>query len=362
MDHLDFVCSTKIDEILIQTKRFSRVGFIDDLDFEKCFKRLRKSGKVLILDWNILLNDKEIEAAKPHLLKIAEKIDIIRFLDPGVGLYLKKILPEKPIHFSMEFGNFNELGIINWVNCFGPQLRRIILSNQLPLAEIKKLKVNTEIEIQGCGRIELFYSPRKLVHRPLTREADAISISCASEDRPTQISPLIENTSGTFMFYDKDLFILDELKNNDVCPDFIRLELYHPDQYEVLLRYFPESGWQKKLKGTLSAKTTRGFFRINKSHAPLQRLTNKHIKKESEIKVGVILESIKKQHMITEIQKEILLPASIMFCSPEGKQVAYTIQNAESLAGKTIKKKILPGFYKLPWIKHVVPASVLKIF
>ncbi len=261
----------------------------------------------------------------------------------------------------MEFGNFNESAITNWVSYFGPQLRRIILSNQLPLAEIKKLNVKAEIEIQGCGRIELFYSPRQLVHGHLSQEADAISLSCASADRPTQISPLIENSSGTFMFYDKDLFILDELRDDDISPNYIRLELYHPSQYEMLLQHYPKPGWQKKLEGTLSTKTTRGFFRINKSHAPLQRLTNKHLKKESETKIGVILESIKKQHMVTEIQKEITLPARIMFCSPEGKQVEYMIQNAENLAGKIMERKILPGFYKLPWIKHVVPASILKI-
>ncbi|MBT4289373.1 MAG: hypothetical protein HOD92_18770 [Deltaproteobacteria bacterium] len=353
---------TKIDEVLIQTKRFSRVGFIEDKDLDECFLKLKKSNKTLILDWNTLVKDSEIEVIKLHLLKVADKIDVIRFLDPGVGLLLKEILPQKELHFSMEFGNFNAWGIKNWVNCFNPQLTRIILSNQLPLAEIRKIDVDIEIEIQGCGRIELFYSPRKLIHRSLNQSSDSISLLGASEDRPTQISPLIENDSGTFMFYDKDLFILDGLSFEDICPDYIRLELYHLDQFEMLAQTFPEPGWVKKLAKTLTSKTTRGFYRVNKSHAPLQRLTNKHIKKESEAKVGVILESVKKQHMIVEILKELMLPAQILFCSPEGKQVESTVRKVENLSGTVIEENIQPGYYKLPWIKHVVPASVLRVF
>jgi len=360
MNHLDSVCKTKMDEVLIQTKRFSRVGFIEDKDFDECFLKLKKSKKVLILDWNTLVNDSEIEDSKQHLLKIADKIDAIRFLDPGVGLLLKEILPQKQLHFSMEFGNFNAQGIKSWESSFTPQLTRIILSNQLPLSEIRKIDINTEIEIQGCGRIELFYSPRKLIHRPINQPGGAISLLGASEDRPTQISPMIENDSGTFMFYDKDLFVLDELNNDDVCPDYVRLELYRLDQFEILAQTYPEPGWAEKLAKTLTNKTTRGFFRINKSHAPLQRLTNKHIKKESETKVGVVLESVKKQHMIVEIQKEIMLPAQLLFCSPEGKQVESSVQKVENLSGALIEEKIQPGYYKLPWLKHVVPASVLK--
>lgn len=361
MDQLDFVCMIKMDEVLVQTKRFSRVGFIEDADLDNCLLKLRESNKILILDWNILVNDSDIDAAKQHLVKIADKIDVIRFLDPGVGLLIKEILPQKQLHFSMEFGNFNTLGIKNWMSCFSPQLTRVILSNQLPLTEIRKIETDIEIEIQGCGRIELFYSPRKLIHRPLKQSVDSVSLLGASEDRPTQISPLIENDSGTFMFYDKDLYILDALNSNDICPDHIRLELYHPDQFQLLSQVFPEPGWMEKFMKTLTAKTTRGFFRINKSHAPLQRLTNKHIKKEAEAKVGVILESVKKQHMIVEILKEIKLPFQVLFCSPEGKHVENSIRKVENLAGDEILHRVEPGYYKLPWIKHVVPASVLRI-
>ena len=43
MNQLDFVCMTKIDEVLIQTKRFSRVGFIEDKDLDECFLKIKKS-------------------------------------------------------------------------------------------------------------------------------------------------------------------------------------------------------------------------------------------------------------------------------------------------------------------------------
>ena len=43
----------------------------------------------------------------------------------------------------------------------------------------------------------------------------------------------------------------------------------------------------------------------------------------------------------------------------KGKEIVYTIQRLQKLSGDPVLEKASPGYYMMPWIKFVVPGTVL---
>ena len=52
---------------------------------------VKKSDKKTILEWSTLLKDQDIEIQWEQFKGIASKVDFIRFLDPGIGSFLKML-------------------------------------------------------------------------------------------------------------------------------------------------------------------------------------------------------------------------------------------------------------------------------
>ncbi len=363
--YISAVKSAAVAEILLQTASFSKVGSITDEEIARCISAVAKANKDVVLAWDTLCKDGVIHSLGNMLSRFSDRIDAIRFMDPGVGLYLKENFPELKLQFSMEYGPPNQVGILDWIDVFSPNLSRVVVSNQMPVSIIQLLrgKTSLELELLGAGRIEMFYSARTLLGRYLPRgESPVIEATAASEDRPRQLSPVLENPKGTLMFYYKDLFVLDAVDDcTDSGIDWLRLEFYEDYQYEILQRNLAEKDWIMVLKENWRVKTTQGFFRVNKSHRLLEKLTNKFLKDEKENQVGIVLESIKNSYTLIETRQELHLPLDVLFLSPERKKTVFRIKTLIDLRGSQFSRSVPVGYYLLPWVKHTVPATIIRL-
>jgi len=357
------VCSISIPEVLILSQTFSKSGGITQNELKHCLTSLREAGKSTILVWDLLCKDTQLEMLGEQLSELLPLLDAVRFSDPGVGQHLMETYPQLKLQLSLEKGTPNQRGILRWVDYFSSHLNRVILSNQLPLSQIRifKEQIPVQIELAGIGRIETFYSPRTLLRPLFPDQEGAIEVMAASEDRPHQVSPLMETEHGTLLHYDKDLFVLDVLPEiEEAGINYLGLDFYEEEKLDLFMQFFLEEDWPQKLKENWPNKTTRGFLRANKTHAPLKRLSNQHLQKEKEEKIGTVLESVKKHHLLVETSQQVQLPLHVVFCSPEGKQVPYEIKWARNLQGEQLEEQLAPGLYLFPWVKYVVPATILK--
>ena len=354
--------SSPIAEILLHTSLFSRSGEIEPEQISRCLKMLKKHRKRVVLVWDLLCKDSTLNELGGEIKNWLDRIDAVLFQDLGVGSYLIENYPLLKLQLSLEKGCLNQTGICAWANYFTPHLERLILSNQLPLAQVKGICSSCQVGVglPGLGRIETFSTPRLLVqpHFPTLHSQQLLAVS---EDRPHQYSPLIENQHGTFMYYDKDLFVLDLLEEiEEVGVQYLQLDFPELVDLQRFNRLYPYPDWIPKLKREWSKNTTRGFLRVNKTHLPLQRLSNRYLQKEREHQIGVVLESVKKVHLLVELGRSIQLPVKIAFHTPEGRRVDYEIKWAQDLHGRREMGKLGEGYYLFPWVKYVVPATILK--
>ncbi|MBU3917292.1 U32 family peptidase [bacterium] len=365
INYLNYVRYLPIEEILVQAEFFSRFGSISEDELDVVIKKLKKEGKKVILAWDTISNDRNLIDLNKRFILLKDSVEAVRFIDPGVGLFLKREYPEIRLHLSLEHGNTNEQSILHWINEFSPNIDRVVLSNQFPASAIKSIDrlIDVKIEILGAGKIEMLYSSRYLLERYFERkEKSLLCAKVASDDRPKQISTAIENSSGTQVFYDKELFLLDcinDIKDSGI--EILRLEYHEESDYRNLRNTSMKTGWEEEMKSFCPQKTTRGFFYGNHTHQLLKNLSNKYLKEENENKVGAVIESVKNGYTLIEIQKEMTLPKELVFISPEGKEINYQLESLKDLKGCKAFGKVHSGFYILPWIKHTVPATIIKL-
>lgn len=363
IQNLQDVVDLPFGEVLLQPEFCSKNGHLLLGDLPLCIKELKRAGKRIVLSCDLLYHDSEFCTFKEQIASIISDVDGVRFTDPGLGWVIKENFPELKLQFSLETNNFNWVGIKKWCEIFGDTLERVILSNQLSLSEISSFskKRSIDIEIPGLKRLSLFYSKRKLIEEIVpNRDGKEAEVECASEDRPTQISTVVENQNGTFMFQDRDLFVLDQKETlRTAGVSFLTLCPYKKEHYPLFRRALEFQEWESKLKEDWPQKLTRGFLMGNQSHQQFKLLSNEFIQAEKQNQFGEVLESTKKSHLVIQLQRSLQLPTQVKFITPEGREVFYTIKYVQSLSGGKELTNPCPGIYSMPWVKYVVPASIL---
>jgi hypothetical protein len=253
-------------------------------------------------------------------------------------------------------------GIAKWIDLFSKSVNRVILSNQIPSNRLAGIcgHLSIDTELMVVGRIETLYTHRRVLRRYVDDDMLANTAVIASFDRPDEFSEVVDSECGTIMFFQKDLYVLDRLKElsgSGIKKATILLDREY--QYNNLADIGMRGGWRTLFKVEWKRKTSRGFLNSNQSNAKFTRLTNSFIQAEKEYHVGVVLESAKHSHILIKTNKMIRLPSIITFVSPEGMRVDQTIKTARTLEGGTITGKIPSGYYLLSAVKYAVPSSIL---
>ncbi len=181
-----------------------------------------KAGVKTIFLLNSFLHENRIGDAKRYIEKIKNfDFDAIMISDPGMLMLLKEAGVQPAIHLSTQMSTLNHLAIKLW-NELG--IKRIVLSRETSLDEIKTIRehTNAEIEIFVHGALCVSYSGRCLLSRFLSgRDANLGECShpcrwkyaLIEEKRPGNHMEIIEHAHGTEILSSKDLCLLEKLPN-----------------------------------------------------------------------------------------------------------------------------------------------------
>ena len=113
-------------------------------EYNYLIDELHKNGIKFYLTLNILMLDEEISEVI-NFLKNNKLPDAFIVTDVGLINELYKEFPQVPLHFSTQFGIHN-LDDIDFIKALNGE--RAILSRELTLEELNKIKVNTDIETE----------------------------------------------------------------------------------------------------------------------------------------------------------------------------------------------------------------------
>jgi putative protease len=222
-DILACVAAPNLEEVLIEPRELSREGRLSRDEAQELACEALRHGLRPTLVWDILLT--ETEFTNRSKLVAGMNLDLfsaIRTQCPGAAMWVRENAPGKHLQFVVENSNHNMPGLKRWVTEFRPQ--RMVLSTQLPEDKLIACceQLETECEILGAGKILLFYSKRHLLQANFGGEEDAndshwIYADSSSEESAARPFPTIENEHGTFMYLNKDHFILDSLARLDAA-------------------------------------------------------------------------------------------------------------------------------------------------
>ena len=370
---LELIRDTSIREVILEHKTLSRMGRLDTDTLLSLTDTALESGISPILQWDILCTECNFDKCIKLLDNLPlSKFAAIRVQDIGAAEWVRKELPEIPIHFIAETGNHNITGLLRWQEHFGQNLQRFVLSNELPISTLinhcRSLTVPCEIMV--TGRILLFYTPRNLLSNYVSSKntINFMEKNLVSSDQQQRQFRILENQHGTFMFHHKDLFLLDfipELQNINI--KVLRLDFRHMEiksdcikKIDRLLGTFDKQT-VRLIKSKWPSKITHGFFRANRTDLAIERIKNPHRKNHGETLVGCVVEAVKEQHLIMLTRKSFLSGKSLLGITPEGRECIISTEPIHTTDGNPVMEIESGNLYKVPHVKYVTAETLLYI-
>ncbi len=137
------------DEVYLGVNEFNARNNIDGFNLENLFNAVSFAhlfGVKVALAINILFSDCELEdALKVAVTAYNAGVDALIVQDLGLIKLLSTNYPEIELHASTQMGIHNLEGV-RAIEKYG--FKRVVLSRETPLSEIKRIKENTDIEIE----------------------------------------------------------------------------------------------------------------------------------------------------------------------------------------------------------------------
>nr|MBC8416534.1 U32 family peptidase [Candidatus Cloacimonadota bacterium] len=191
--------------------------------------------KNIYITVNIFAHNKDIDELLDYL-QFLQSIGVDAFIisDPGIFSLAREFAPEIPIHIS------TQANVTSWKSAefwFQQGAKRIILSRELSISEIKKIRKKVpgiELEMFVHGAMCISYSGRCLLSSFLNnRSANQgyctqpcrWEYGLAEKTRPNEFFSLDEDEYGTYIMNSKDLCLVERLKEIiDAGLDSIKIE------------------------------------------------------------------------------------------------------------------------------------------
>ena len=169
---------------------------------------------------NIFARNTDLPAIRDHVALLREiSPDAVIISDPGIFTLFRERAPEIDIHVSTQANITNAEAACFWEKMGA---RRLNLSRELSIDEIKEINENTSIELETFihGSICLSYSGKCYLSSFLaSRSANTgeCTNSCrweyalVEEKRQGEYLPVFEDRRGTYVMNSKDLCLIDHL-------------------------------------------------------------------------------------------------------------------------------------------------------
>ncbi len=148
-DSLRIAVFNGADEVYLGVNDFNARNNIDGFtldNLESAVDFCHTYGVKVSLAVNILFSDSELFSAF-KLVEIAYNLGVDFFIvqDLGLATLIKRFLPKAVLHASTQMGLHNLEGVLA-ILPYG--FKRVVLARETPLSEIKRIKENTDVEIE----------------------------------------------------------------------------------------------------------------------------------------------------------------------------------------------------------------------
>lgn len=215
---------------------------------------------------NSFIHENDIEPLKKYINDIKQyTFDAIMVSDPSVMILLREAGIDSELHLSTQMSVLNHVTLNFWK---GIGFKRIVLGRETTLEEIKKIRSESDVEIEifAHGALCVAYSGRCLLSRYLTgRDANQgdcsqpcrWNYSLVEKKRPGYYMDIIESERGTEIMSSKDLCLIEKIEDYiDAGVNAFKLEgrmksLYHAANttriYKDALRSAGTESFVKKL-------------------------------------------------------------------------------------------------------------------
>jgi U32 family peptidase len=380
------VNAPNLHEVLLEPALLARQGKLSTEQVHRLGAEARERGLRPVLVWDVLMTEGMMETVCDRIQQQWDltRFDAIRVCDPGVAYWLLTYFPSMPLQLIVETGNHNLESLRGWCEILSPSLKRLVLSIELPEEKLIEYCQTLPVgcELLGVGQILLFYSPRSLLAQPLLQKQNIeegeetnslyelnpdsllyLEATAAFADTPNRHFPTLETAHGTFMFLDKDQFILDKL--DALCSaglHTVRLDLRHLGKggdvavdIDRICRQVLEN--PTSLRVNWLRETRAPFFKANRTTALFPRMKSKVADYRNDACLAEVLageggkyvvfytlrpfESSQIKSMVMPTGEEIKIPQEILFRNLNGEAI-NTFEPEQILITDWIKKAV-PG-------------------
>ena len=211
------------DAVYLGDPRFSLRNKARNFDTEELAAAVHyaheRSVKVYVTA-NIFARNSDLPAVKDHIRILKDiRPDAVIISDPGVFMLFREKVPEIDIHVSTQANITNSESARFWEKMGA---KRLILSRELSIDEIREIGEDVEIELETFvhGSVCLSYSGKCYLSSFLaSRSANAgeCTNSCrwkyalVEEKRPGEYLPVFEDDRGAYVMNSKDLCLVGHL-------------------------------------------------------------------------------------------------------------------------------------------------------
>lgn len=359
----------ELAEVLLEPALLAQQGQLSD----EAVQTLAQQASVLnlrpVLVWDALMPERTMAQVRNRIADWDfSSFSAVRVSDPGAAYWLRHHVPDLPLQLIVETGNHNFEALKGWCEIFADQLERLVLSIELPEAVLIDYcqRLPVACEVLGAGPILLFYSPRSLLATPL-QVADRnapLDATIAFEETPQRRFPTKETAHGTFMFLDKDQFILDRLAGLQAAGlQWVRLDLRH-------LAQEPEMAIDRVCQQALTdpvalrdrwPRSPRApFFNANRTTSLFQRLQSKLTRYRPEIRLAEAIAGESGDYVVFQALQPFARSRVKCLVVTTGEErplpESFILRD---LDGHPIEQAERNQLFVTHWLKRAMPGSLL---
>jgi len=237
MEKMQYAIAYGADAVYFGTADFSlrspKTGnIITNENIKNSIETAHKMGANAYVTLNVFADNEIIEKLPPLMELLADaKPDGIIFADPAFYSFIKRYLPDIPMHISTQANVLSYESVKFWQDLGAT---RIILARELSLKEIEQISTKVpdiELEVLVHGSMCVAYSGRCLLSDYMTNNTRKSNQgSCAQpcrwqyslieSKRPGEEYEITEDQHGTYILNPKDLSLIEhipDLINAGVC-------------------------------------------------------------------------------------------------------------------------------------------------
>jgi putative protease len=361
-----------LEEVLIEPRELGREGRISKEQAVELAAYAVESGLKAVLVWDILMTQGEFKAKCEVVASMnLDSFDAIRTQDPGAAVWVRERLPHKKLQWVVENSNHNLPGLKRWVRDLAPE--RLVLSTQLPEEKLIACcrELSTQCEILGAGKILLFYSKRHLLQSNFSSgeelaDAKWIYADSMSEESASRPFPTIENEHGTFMYLNKDHFILDKLASLQAAG----MHTVRIDMRDLREEGHAAAGIKELCEKVLAhdgaiceswpRPTSAPFFKRNRTDKQFARMKPQTRLLRDNSCLGEVV-SVERGEAIAiyALQEFSAGNSRFKYISHDGQTVEASIESFIDMSGNPVDSCQAQAVVVSPWVKGVKPGAIL---